>query len=497
MISIKKTTIIIFLLYFSNWLSISAQKLNLTLEKAIEIAQKQSFSAFLSKNTFLVQELNYESFKKMLYPTMSLQLTPLTYDRSISEKWDSEEELYKPTETQWVTSYSSLSVNQPIAFTGGNLYMSSSLRRSMTYYEDGSNVQNFITNPISIEYRQSFNTINNYKWKSKLEPLAFEEAKKQHIEDNESTSITTISLFYNLLNAESNYKIAKLNKTNADTLYLFGERKFAIGAISSAEFLRLKLRKVNAGINLETAQLNSENAETELKNFLKIPLETKLSCQTSMRVPDIFIPANLAIQKAKENNPDMLALQQKILQAEKSVKSANSQRIDASVSANLGLNQNQDEFSEAYHELRDKQGVSVSLSMPVIDWGENKRNIQIAKLNQQLVKESNLKREADMKVEVLKMTQEFNIQSKQVEAFALADSISKVAYDAVQKQFLLGKANIVDINGSYNDMQSAQSTYTNALRNFWLKLYNLRKICLYDFLSNEDIKFYDETVITD
>ncbi len=496
-ISTKKALFSIVTILFLVAHSIDAQQLELTLEKAIELARKQSFEAFRSKNAYLDKTLSFESYKKMLYPRLNISLTPGNYDRSISELWDSEEGRYKPYEVQWLTSVGDISLSKPVGLTGGNLYVSSSLRRSMTYYENAENVQNYISNPISIYYSQDFNAVNQYKWRSKLEPLQFEEATKQFIEDSETTTIKTIQLYYNLLDAELNLKIATLNKNNADTLYLFGIRKLKIGAITRAEYLRLELNKVNANIYLESQQLKRQEALIEMNNFLELPRESKLICTYSNEIPHLSISAAQAIDKAYENNPDMLALEQKLILSKKAIKDANAQRLRASFKANVGLNQNQESFTEAYNNLRDRQGVSFTLSMPIIDWGENRRNIRQAKLNKQLVEESNRKQKDALEIEVLKMVQDFNIQGKQVEASALADSISRVAYEAVQQQFILGKANIVDLNTSYTDMQSAQNKYMNTLRNFWIRLYSLRKICLFDFEKNTDLSFDDQSIIVE
>nr|WP_319398801.1 TolC family protein [uncultured Carboxylicivirga sp.] len=472
-----------------------SQEQVLTLNQAIDIARKQSYDAFLSKNAYLVKVLDNESYKKMLFPSLNMSLTPANYDRSISELWDSEEGLYKPYEVQWLSSVGSISLNQPVGFTGGNLNVSSSLRRSMTYYENANDIENYISNPISISYSQNINAVNNYKWRSKLEPLEFEEAKKQFMEDMESTTIETIRLYYNLLDAELNLEIAQLGKNTADTLYLFGKRKLEIGAITRAEYLRLELNKINADISLESRQLSSQDAQIALNNYLELPEETKLICTYSQDIPKVFVSSAMAIEKAYENNPDMLALEQKIIESEKNIRSANANRLTASFSATLGLNQNQGTLSEAYRDLRDRQGVSFSLSLPIIDWGENKRTIQQARLNQKQVEESNRKQKDNLRIEVLKMVQEFNIQGKQVEASCLADSISKVAYKAVQQQFILGQTNIVDLNTSYSDLQSAQNNYMNTLRNFWIQLYSLRKICLYDFQKEEDLSFDEKSII--
>ena len=474
---------------------IHAQELELTLEKAIQLARQQSFEAFQSKNAYMVKTLDYQSFKKMLHPRLNLSLTPGNYDRSISELWDSEEERYKPYEVQWLTSVGTAYLSQGVGLTGGQLSVSSSLRRSMTYYENSDNVLNYISNPISISYRQDLNAVNYYKWRSKLEPLEFEKAQKQLLEDLESTTIKAVQLFYIFLDADMNYRIARLNKNNTDTLYLFGRRKLEIGAITRAEYLRLELNKVNADIHLETSQLSREEAMIELNNFLELPREAQLVCINNSNVPKIPVSAAIAIAKAHENNPDMVYLKQKLIEAQKAIKEANSNRMSANFRATMGLNQNQEELNAAYQDLRDQQGLALTISMPILDWGDNRRSIEKARLNQELMEKSGRKQKDALEIEVLNMVNNFNIQSKQVEASALADSISRVAYDAVQQQFLLGRVNVVELNSSYNDMQNAQNKYINTLRNFWLQLYSLRRVCLFDFEKNEDLSFDEDPII--
>lgn len=491
---IKYVTAFLLMLLFNTY-PVFSQEMDLTMEKAIELARKQSFEAFRAKNAFLVKTLNFESYKKMLYPKLNASLTPGNYDRSISEFWDSEEGRYKPYEVQWLTSVGSLSLMQPVKLTGGRFYVSSSLRRSQTYYEGSDDELSFISNPFSIRYSQELYAVNEYKWKSKLEPLEFEEAKQQYMEDVESTTLKTIELYYNLLDADLNYTISRLNKNNADTLYLFCQRKLEIGAITRAEYLRLELNKVNAGIDLETQKRKRSEAMVSLNNFLELPRETELICQRSTAIPRISISVSQVILKAIENNPDMIALEQKLIESQRAIKSANSNRLSVSFNANLGLNQNKEAFSEAYRDLRDMQGVMFTVSMPIVDWGDNKRTIQQAKLNNRLVEENNRKQKDALEIEVLNMVEDFSIQQQQIKASALADSIAKVAYEAVQQQFLLGKVSITELNNSYTDLQNAQNKYIHSLRSFWLQLYALRKICLYDFEKNEDLSFDEASIL--
>ncbi len=482
---IKYHKIILYIVFCP--LILNAQEIKLTLNDAIIMAKKQSYDAFTAKYNYKTAELDFLTYKKLLFPKLDLSATPVYYDRSIDDYWDSEAGQYKPYEVQYLSSNGTASITKAIGVTGGELSVSSSLRRYVYYYEIYDNAQTYVSYPLDITYSQNLTGVNEYKWHKRIDPLKYKEAQKQYVEDIETTTITVIGLFYDLAEADLNYKISRLNKNNADTLFLFGKRKLEIGAISRDEYLRLQLKKVNANIDLETKLLSVDEAREELNNYIKLPHNTNLSCILSNKIPTLLISTDLAIAKANENNPDMINLQEKLLSAQQTIKKAKAKRITASFSANIGFNQNQEEFSDVYKDLRDMQGVSLSLSIPLFDWGDNKRNIEQAKLDMLQVEKNNEQTKNQLELQVLNMVRNFNIQNKQINASALADSISRMAYDATQKQFLLGKINVVDLNSSYTELQNAQTNYINNLRNFWIQYYSLRKICLFDFEKNEDL----------
>jgi outer membrane protein TolC len=464
-----------------------AQEMDMTLGQAIQMARHQSFDAFRAENLYLIEVLNYQTDKNLLLPKANLTFKPANYDRSIIEEWDSETKRYKPYEVQWLNSSGILSVYQNVGFTGGSLSLNSSLRRTMTYNETVDDYQNYVASPLNLTYTQNFAAINTFKWRAKIDPLRFEEAKQQYLENVETITIKAVTLFFNLLMADMNYRIALLNQNYADTLYLFGKKKLEIGAITRDEYLRLELSKLNSGISLESEILVREQAQMELNNFLEIPLETEIHCISSEDIPDFGISAREAIAKAMQNNPDMIALKRKLIEADKAVKSAKAKRFDANFSATVGLNQNNEKLGRAYQDLRDRQAVSFTLSVPILNWGENRRDIAEAIINKELVTESSRKEQEAIEIDIIKMVKEFNIKHKQVMASAQADSISRITYQVVNQQFMLGKANATDINLSYKDMQNARNNYLSMLKTYWLQLYFIRQTCLYDFEKKEDL----------
>ncbi len=463
------------------------QPVDLTLEEAIALGRQKSFEAFKAKNSFVSHALDYQTTLRLLYPKLSLSLTPSNYSRSIEEQWNSYDARYEPYEVQRLTSNGSLSLTQYIAKTGGTVTVSSYLYRYKTFKEKGDNYTTCISNPLTLTYSQNFAGVNTFRWQMQIDSVGYTEARKQYLEDVETNAIKTVGLFFDLLNAEMNYKIAELNRNSADTLFFFGKKKLEIGAISRDNYLNLQLKKVNAGISLESSLLAVAEARLALNNFLELPRDTKIRCWVPDQIPDLLIPAAKAMAKAFENNPDMVALKSELLVAKRAIKSAKANRFSANFSATVGFNQNQEKLVDAYRSLLDQESVSFTLSVPIVDWGDTKRSIAQAELNRELAEQNARKEKDALTLEILNMVNNFNIKYKQVAAAAKADSIARIAYQAVQQQFMLGKASVLEINSSYTDMQNAQNNYLSSLNNFWTQFYVIRKLCLYDFEKESDL----------
>ncbi len=464
-----------------------AQQIELDLQQTIEKANKNSLEIFRARNMYLVNELNYQDFLVELRPHLNLQLTPLNYTRSITEVYNSELMKYEPVEIQRLTSQYNMGINQQIGLTGGNLSVNSSLMRSQRYGSSSNNNLDFISTPLSIGYQQNFSSINAYKWKAKIEPLKFKQAKLEFIEQREEVSIKAVNLFFSLLVAQMNFDIAVLNSQNADSLISMGRKREQIGSISRDDLLNLELKQVNAGISVEQAKNQLENARLDFCDFLEIPLDTEIECIAPEKVELAFINPQQAQQLAEKNNPDSHGLIQKLLEAQKQVCAAKRSKYNISVAAGVGLNQNKEVFAEAFQDLLDRQNFKIALSIPILDWSETKRSIQRASLNEQITQRENEKVKEQLMIEVAKKANEFNIKRSELNSAAKADTLSRRAYELTQQLFALGKANVIAINESYKAMYSARNQYLNALQNYWFYYYTIRKLCLFDFQTGREL----------
>ena len=198
-----------------------------------------------------------------------------------------------------------------------------------------------------------------------------------------------------------------------------------------------------------------------------------------------------ALSLARENNPDYLAMRQQVLEAEQEVdKTRKESWFNASLNASVGFNQVASNFRDVYKDPSRQDLVSISISIPLVDWGVRKGKHNIAKSNLNIAQISSRQQEVSLEEEVIITVSDFQVQQQLITSAEEALDIASMAYDETKQRFVIGKADISSLTLAWNRQQEAQRNYVTALQNYWLSYYKIRKLTLFDFetglsLSNE------------
>ena len=282
--------------------------------------------------------------------------------------------------------------------------------------------------------------------------------------------------------AQADYKLAQDNVATADTLYAIGEQRKNIASISQADLVTLKLDKVNARNTLKNAEISRKRAMSALATFLNMDRNSYIEIDLPSRPRYIDVPADMAMTLARENNPTYLEQRQNVLEAERDVdRTKKESRFNASFNASVGFNQVADNIGDAYRDLLQQDLVSFSISVPLIDWGVRKGKYNMAKNNLNVVKIAARQEEISLEEDVMMTVSDFNVQQDMIASAEEALDLAEMAYDQTRKRFIIGKADINSLTLAQNRQQEAQKNYIQALQNYWLSYYKIRKLTLYDF----------------
>ncbi len=462
----------------------ATRTIRLSLEEVIEIAKEQSPDAILARHRYRGNYWQFRTYQAEFLPNLSLRGTLPDLNRSITP-YTLPDGTERFIERNIINSLASLSLNQNIGLTGGQIFLSSELQRIDNLAMDSASYR---TTPVNIGFRQPLFGFNPYKWQRKIEPLRYEEARKNYIEAMENVASRTVNLFFDLALAQINMEIAEFNHANTDTLYQIAKGRYNIGTIAENQLLQMELSYLNAGSALNEAILDLELRKFQLRSFLGYNETVDLELNISPQVPDLTVDVQEAVALAEANNPQTLSFERQLIEAEREVARARSQRgFQADLFAVYGLTNSSDQFSAAYSDPQVSQRLQVGIEIPILDWGLGRGRYRMAQSSQEVTRTQVEQSRTDFEQNVFLQIMQFNMQENQLDIASKADTIAQLRYDVTRERFLIGRIDVLDLNDAQTQRDVARRGFITALRNYWRLYYNVRRMTLYDFIKNEPL----------
>lgn len=492
----NKIFIFLIVLFSGFGLKVFAQQDNysLSLVEVVNLASQNSLDAFRYKNMYLSSYWEFRYYKADKLPSLTLNTTPLDFNHYRKREYNFQTNTEEYVLRDYFNSDMSMQLNQKVGLTGGSLFLSSEL--GMVKNLSGDKNTSYQATPVSIGYSQALNGYNALKWQSKIEPVKYEKAKKEFVQSQETLAMKSTSMFFDLVEAQIQLKIAENNQSNADTLYKIGKGRFQVGTVTQDELLNLELNQLNATQSLNKAKLEVERSQSGLNSYLMMDKQTRINCIVPSEIPALQIKADDALDLALKNNPDILDQEQQMLEQNRDVARAKSETgLSTSLFAVYGLNQSAENFDMVYDEPDQSQRLRIGLSIPLIDWGRRKGRLMMAESNREVVNARIRQSRIDFEQNIIQSVMEFNLQAEQVGNAAKADTVAQKGYDVTFQRFLIGKVDVIKLNIARNDRESARREYINAVKTYWQYYYRLRMLALYDFVKGESLTAeYDKII---
>ena len=249
--------------------------------------------------------------------------------------------------------------------------------------------------------------------------------------------------------------------------------------------LQLELNMLTEETNKMNARIEMDNCMQELRSYLGIQSDEDLVVKVSDRVPDFSVELHEALLMANENNPDIQNMIRRKLESESNVSYV---RANAGLKADLylsfGLTQKAGKLGDAYKDPLDKQYVSLGISLPILDWGRGKGQIQVARSQRDLVHTQVEQDKTDFELNVRKLVKQFNLQTQRVRIASRTDETAQRRSEVARRLYIQGKSTILDLNASISEKDAARRNYISTLYNYWNLYYALRSLTLFDFEKN-------------
>jgi len=484
----KKVYIILTLLIVP-CISIGQTK-KISLKEAIHLAQEKSpdYKANLNRN-----EVSYwrnKNYHASFLPQLRLNATLPSYSKSTRRITnDLGQDIFVNQNQSRIDARLSLTQNVP--YTGGSLSINSQIERINIFGDNPT--EGYSVVPFSINYFQNSLFYNPFKWDKKIEPLIFEESKREFIESMEQISLRTSRLYFSLLKSQIQLKIAEKNLSNQDTLFQIAKGRFRMGKIAENDLLQMELRYLNSKNNITSTRISLKRASQNLARFLELKNE-----DFELKIPEnlVLFEVNTekALKEAESNRKFVIEYRRRRLESEKELaRVRGDNRLEINVNANFGISQQSQEFDDLFNDYNEQQNITVTLGIPIFDWGVSKSRRRLAKANLELVK-TNLEQEKQaFEQEIYLHTLNWANQRDFLATTEKAQEIAIKRYDITKKRYILGKITITDLNLALEEKDKSVVQYLNALEKFWVDYYILRRLTLYDFLNDKRIEVKDIT----
>lgn len=463
---------------------VSAQHV-LTLPEAIDLAHRQSVDATVALNQLKTAYWEYRTYQANLLPEINFTGTVPDYRQSFN-LYQNSDGTYKYVRSNSLKMSGDISIDQNIWWTGGKLSINTALQYINPLKTPNAN-KYYLASPIGITLSQPIFGTNHLRWKRRIEPIRYREAKASYIENIEKTTLKTIMYYFELLLAKENRNIALQNKKNAERIVEIADARRKMGQISENELLQLKLSNLNAASNLTKEQSLYNTAMFRMRAFLGlsendsiIPIIPEL-----MTYPDIDYQDVLT--KAQNNNPLAYSLRRRQLEADYEVARAKGAQREIELFASLGYTGQDQQLKPAYQHLVDYQIAQVGVKIPLLDWGKRKGAVKVAQSNQEVTASQIKQEQLNFNQNIYLLVQQYNNQTKQVQIAQQADTIAQQRYKTSVESFMIGKINTLDLNDAQLSKDSARARFVSEMHLYWYYLYQLRSLTLFDFQKGENL----------
>ncbi len=468
-----------------------AQQKQYGLMDVIDLAKSQSPLSKQAETRKENRYWQYRFFRSNYNPQLRLMGSLPTYSKGV-RKAPLSDGSFRYTQIDQSDNELALGLVQPIALTGGTVSLNSKLGFFNNYLApDTLFYERWSGTMMNIEFTQPIFAFNTLRWDRKTEPLRYEESKREYVEEMESISAEVVNRFINVLDAQINLQIAEFNLANNDTIYKIEEGRYNIGTTPKDKLLQAELQLLRSRQDVTQAKINLQIARLQLRSYLGLRDNEDFELILPESTPPLFITVDQALQLAKENRADFIAFERRKIEAEREVARARGERFQTDLNLAYGINNSGFEYNDIYNEPTPLQTFSLSLNVPIIDWGRNRARMQTAIANKKLNDYIIAQDEVNFEQEIITQVSQFDVLLSQIEITKKSDEVAQERYLVSQNRYLIGKIDITNLNIALTEKDAAKRSYVGALRAFWTAYYDLRRLTLYDF-SNRRLLYTPE-----
>jgi outer membrane protein len=485
-----------FLLLFISSFTFGGETYLLDLDKSISIAKMKSLRMLSLKQDLRVAEFNLRSATSRFKTHISLNMTLPNYSKSIEQYYDSLGNISLYTSRKG-TYNGGLNISQPLP-TNGNIYVLSTF----------NNIDNYISNSrvmtlsSQIGIDQPINALyyNDLKAGYKIAELEYERSRKKLAKDELDLVFDVSNAFYTLLSVQKREEIARMNLERQQDAYKTAKNKFDAGLIREVDALQMEVDLAEAQNNYDMALVNQNSSMNNFKTIIGISLQDSVVINSDLNYSIIVVDPVKATQLALKNRTEIREQEINLEINKINIKKQKSngmpkgninayyERIGTNNSSmdNPFSNSINNSFAD-FSERPENLGVGLTISIPILDWGQNRALVRAAeaKFQQNKYQQEMVKR--NIESEVLNLVAELNSSLKRLQLLEKNVKVAEKSFEIIRARFTDGDIDSQSLALERERLNNAYTSHLSAYINYQLMRADLTRRTFYDFENNRPI----------
>ncbi len=205
--------------------------------------------------------------------------------------------------------------------------------------------------------------------------------------------------FFTLLSYHERLNIARISLNNQQEAYDIAQSKYKAGLIREVDALQMEVDLSEAINSHDLAEVDYTAQNASFKEDLGIDLKDSVIIKSDLSYNPVIVDVEKAVALALQNR---LELKESEINIELSQMEIKRRKANGRISGNILLNYNfigvdqsklpipiETSFSNTWQNLNNRRGsfgVGLTLSIPIIDWGENRAKVNSAQSTLELNK---------------------------------------------------------------------------------------------------------------
>lgn len=456
----------------------------LTLEQSLKVAEENSPAMKRTRLNLIRSQENLNAQNAALKSNFSLSVNPLSYrqDRSFNDlisAWNT---------TKTTESYGVFTVSQPILLTDARVSLLNKFGYVDSYSEYSNNTNKGFSNSLSLNLSQPIFTYNRTRLQLKELQLAHENAQLNYAIQLLSLERQVTMSFYNVYQKQQSLEIDRQAYENMQKSYEIIKNKVDAGLSAREEVFQAELNLASSKSAFENSQVSFENAKDEFKILIGISLYDDILVLPNIEVDTVGIDVAFAIDQGLANR---MEIRQSQISLETSqfdlitTKALN--EFKGQLDLSVGLFGDNEKLGNLYENPTDNESVSLSLTIPLWDWGERKSRIKASEATIESSKISLEEEQNDIILNIRQVCRNLINLKNQIEIARQNVNNAQLTYDLNLEKYRNGDLTGMDLNIYQNQLSEQQISYTNSLISYKLELLNLKIQTLYDFEKNVSV----------